>query len=157
MYLHALSTAVPPHAYSQSDCFDLLSAAAPRLGLNRRSRLTLQAVLRGDSGIDRRHFATQPVERVLGAGADELNEIFRREAPLLAGRALTAALAQAGLRADELDALLVCTCSGYLCPGVTSYVAEQLGLRTNAYLQDLVGLGCGAAIPTLRSAQAVLA
>ncbi|MFH1499194.1 MAG: 3-oxoacyl-[acyl-carrier-protein] synthase III C-terminal domain-containing protein, partial [Verrucomicrobiota bacterium] len=133
------------------------SAAAPRLGLNRRSRLTLQAVLRGDSGIDKRHFATQPVERVLGAGADELNEIFRREAPLLAGRALTAALAQAGLRADELDALLICTCSGYLCPGVTSYVAEQLGLRTNAYLQDLVGLGCGAAIPTLRSAQGVLA
>jgi len=36
-------------------------------------------------------------------------------------------------------------------------VAEQLGLRTNVFLQDLVGLGCGAAIPSLRAAQAVLA
>jgi alkylresorcinol/alkylpyrone synthase len=40
---------------------------------------------------------------------------------------------------------------------VTSYVAEQLGLRTDVFLQDLVGLGCGAAIPSLRAAQAVLA
>ena len=40
---------------------------------------------------------------------------------------------------------------------MTSYVAEQLGLRTDAFLQDLVGLGCGAAIPSLRAAEAILA
>src|SRR5690606_35807451 len=51
----------------------------------------------------------------------------------------------------------VCTCTGYLCPGVTSHVAERLGLRSDAYLADLVGLGCGAAIPTLRAAQGFLA
>jgi alkylresorcinol/alkylpyrone synthase len=56
-----------------------------------------------------------------------------------------------------VDALLICTCTGYLCPGVTSYVAEQLGLRSNVFLQDLVGLGCGAAIPTLRAASHILA
>ncbi|HEY5079068.1 MAG TPA: 3-oxoacyl-[acyl-carrier-protein] synthase III C-terminal domain-containing protein, partial [Opitutaceae bacterium] len=50
-----------------------------------------------------------------------------------------------------------CTCTGYLCPGLTSYVAEQLGLRPNAVLHDLVGLGCGAAIPTLRAASHLLA
>jgi predicted naringenin-chalcone synthase len=36
-------------------------------------------------------------------------------------------------------------------------VAEQLGFRTDAFLQDLVGLGCGAAIPSLRAAEAILA
>jgi alkylresorcinol/alkylpyrone synthase len=40
---------------------------------------------------------------------------------------------------------------------VSSYVAERLGLRSDAFLQDLVGLGCGAAIPTLRAARGVLA
>jgi alkylresorcinol/alkylpyrone synthase len=40
---------------------------------------------------------------------------------------------------------------------VTSYVAEQLGLRSDAFLQDLVGLGCGAAIPALRATEALLA
>jgi alkylresorcinol/alkylpyrone synthase len=40
---------------------------------------------------------------------------------------------------------------------VTSYVAERLGLRQDALLQDMVGLGCGAAIPTLRAASHLLA
>jgi alkylresorcinol/alkylpyrone synthase len=97
------------------------------------------------------------IERVFSLMPDELNEGFRREAPRLAARALASALAQAGLGAGQVDALLICTCTGYLCPGVTSYVAEQLGLRTEIFLQDLVGLGCGAAIPCLRAAQAVLA
>jgi len=66
-------------------------------------------------------------------------------------------MSQAKLEAEQIDALLVCTCSGYLCPGVTSYVAEDLGLRPDAYLQDLVGLGCGAAIPSMRSASHFLA
>ena len=82
---------------------------------------------------------------------------IRVEAPRLAARALDAALTQARLVAGQVDALLICTCTGYLCPGVTSYVAEQLGLRADAFLQDLVGLGCGAAIPCLRAADAMLA
>ena len=157
MYLHALATATPPTVLTQARCHELLATSDVRTRLNRRSLLTLQAVLRGESGIATRHFASTPVERVFDFTPDELNETFRREAPALGGRALTAALAQAGLRADELDALIVCTCTGYLCPGVTSYIAEQLGLRANAFLQDLVGLGCGAAIPALRAVEAVLA
>jgi alkylresorcinol/alkylpyrone synthase len=128
-----------------------------RQRLNRRSVLTLQAILSHDSGIATRHFAMPDIERVFSLTPDQLNEGFRREAPRLAARALTAALTQAGLVAGQVDALLICTCTGYLCPGVTSYVAEQLGLRTDALLQDMVGLGCGAAIPCLRAAQAVLA
>lgn len=157
MYLQALATAVPPAACTQADCWDLLSRSDAFSALSRRSRLVLQSVLRGDSGIASRAFALEPGAALFTSSADALNEAFRREAPLLAARALKTALDQAGLRADQLDALLICTCTSYLCPGVTSYVAEQLGLRPDAYLQDLVGLGCGAAIPTLRSAQGVLA
>ena len=57
----------------------------------------------------------------------------------------------------DVDALFICTCSGYLCPGVSSHVAEQTGLRHDVFLADLVGLGCGAAIPMLRAAQGFLA
>lgn len=157
MYLHALATAVPVARYTQSQSWDMIGASEAHERLSRRSRLVLQTILRGESGVAARHFAYTPIDQVFSATADQLNETFRHEAPLLASRALTRALAEAGLRADQLDALLICTCTGYLCPGVTSYVAEQLGLRPNTYLQDLVGLGCGAAIPTLRSAQGVLA
>ncbi len=157
MYLHAIATAVPPAVFTQDQCYDMLAGSGVRARLSRRSQLTLQAVLRSESGITTRHFATTPVEKVFDFTADELNEVFRREAPVLGGRALVDALTKAGIRPDELDALVVCTCTGYLCPGVTSYMAEQLRLRDNTYLQDLVGLGCGAAIPALRAVEAVLA
>ena len=157
MYLHALATALPPARFTQAECWDILQRSEARQRLNRRSGLILQAILRHESGIATRHFAMPEIERVFSLSPDELNEAFRVEAPRLAASALTSALAQAGIKPGDLDALLVCTCTGYLCPGVTSYVAEQLGLRPDAFLQDLVGLGCGAAIPSLRAAAAIVA
>ncbi len=157
MYLHAVSTAVPETVYTQRECAEMLQRSELCQRLDRRSLLTLLAVLWGDSGIVRRHFAMPDIERIFCLTPDELNEGFRREAPRLAARALEGALAQAELPPTAIDALLVCTCTGYLCPGVSSYVAERLGLRTNTFLQDFVGLGCGAAIPTLRTADALLA
>lgn len=157
MFLHALATAVPPATFTQTHCWDLVQHSGVRSRLSRRAMLTLHGILRSDHGIATRHFAVSDVGRIFDLTADELNLAFRREAPALAGRALTAACAQAGVGPGEIDALLVCTCTGYLCPGITSYVAEQLGLRANTFLQDLVGLGCGAAIPMLRAASHITA
>jgi predicted naringenin-chalcone synthase len=157
MFLHALATAVPQATFTQSDCWSIIEKSGVRSRLHRRSMLMMHTILRGDHGIERRHFAMPEIERVFDRTADELNDAFRSEAPRLAGAALTRALEKAGVKASELDALLICTCTGYLCPGLTSYVAEQLGLRENAVLTDLVGLGCGAAIPTLRAAGHLLA
>jgi alkylresorcinol/alkylpyrone synthase len=119
--------------------------------------MILRRILLGDHGIERRHFAMPDIERVFDRTPDELNQGFRGLAPALAERALPGALNAAGAEAGEVDALLVCTCTGYLCPGLTSYVAEHLGIRPDAELTDLVGLGCGAAIPMLRSAGHLLA
>jgi alkylresorcinol/alkylpyrone synthase len=157
MYLHALATAVPPATFTPPQCWDLAQRSGVRSRLSRRSMLVLHSILRSDHGIAKRHFAVADVDRIFDLSADELNHAFRREAPALAARALTAALERASLRPADIDALLVCTCTGYLCPGVTSYVSEQLGLRPNTFLQDLVGLGCGAAIPTLRAASTLAA
>jgi alkylresorcinol/alkylpyrone synthase len=158
MYLHALATASPPTSYTQAECLALASASpAVQTHLNRRSRLILSTILRGDSGVATRQFAVRDIQRIFDLDADALNEAYRQAAPALAADALRPALAQAGLAPADLDALIICTCTGYLCPGVTSYVAEKLGLRADAWLQDLVGLGCGAAIPALRATDAILA
>lgn len=157
MFLHALATAVPSATFTQPDCWGIIERSNVRTRLHKRTRLILHSVLRGDHGIATRHFAAPDIERIFDRTPDELNGIFRTEAPALSARALTQALDTAKLKPTDIDALFICTCTGYLCPGLTSYVAEQLGLRTNAFLQDLVGLGCGAAIPTLRAASHLLA
>jgi predicted naringenin-chalcone synthase len=156
MYLHALATAVPAATLTQLECWDIVQRSKVRERLKKRSMLILQTILKGDHGIATRHFAVPAIEGVFDLTSDQLNAAFRAEGPALAARALTRALEQAGLKPEELDALLICTCTGYLCPGLTSYVAELLGLRPNVFLQDLVGLGCGAAIPALRAARNVL-
>jgi len=157
MHLHALATAVPPTVLTQPQCWEIIARSRASARLSARSLSLLEAVLNKDSGIARRHFAISDIAGIFDYTPDQLNDAFRLAAPELAGRALAAALVQAGLRADQLDALIICTCTGYLCPGVSSYVAEHLGLKPNAFLQDLVGLGCGAAVPALRATQAVLA
>lgn len=158
MYLQSLATAVPPRFLTQLDCWEIakLSPAVTE-NLTRRSQLILRTVLRGDSGIAQRQFAVRDINRIFDLDTDDLNAEFRHAAPALSIRALQQALTQAQLNPRDLDALVICTCTGYLCPGVSSYVAEELGIRSDAYLQDLVGLGCGAAIPALRAVDNILA
>ena len=88
---------------------------------------------------------------------DDLHARFVKHAPLLASQAAERAMADAGLQPDQIDAILISTCTGYLCPGLTSYVTERLKLRSNVLTLDLVGQGCGAALPNLRMAEAMLA
>ena len=57
----------------------------------------------------------------------------------------------------DIDAVIISTCTGYLCPGLTSYVTERLGLPTDVLALDLVGQGCGAALPNMRTAEALIA
>jgi predicted naringenin-chalcone synthase len=157
MYLHSLATAVPAPTFTQEKCWEIVSHSPVRERLKKRSMLILQSILRGDHGIATRHFAVPEIEQVFDFTPDQLNAAFRSQGPALAASALTTALARAGVTPAEVDALFICTCTGYLCPGLTSYVAELLELRSNTFLLDLAGLGCGAAIPTLRAAQGVLA
>lgn len=153
MYLKAIAHAVPSARFSQSEVWEAFRDSPSAQRLRSRSVDLVRRVLLGDNGVDTRHFALPQIPELFEYGAETLNEGFEREAPVLALRALQNACAEAAWRPQELDALFVCTCTGYLCPGVSSHVAEQAGMRSNAYLQDLVGLGCGAALPTLESAR----
>ena len=158
MYLRSLSTAVPANSFSQAQCWQSFQTDGLLQTLRPRSGALVEKVLTGGSaGIERRNFALNEIDMIFSRGAQELNEGFEREAPVLGGSALAKALQSAGMKGTEVDALFVCTCTGYLCPGVSSHIAERLGLRADVYLADLVGLGCGAAIPMLRAAQGYLA
>jgi alkylresorcinol/alkylpyrone synthase len=158
MYLRSIASAVPPNAFTQEKSWQSMQQGELTSTLKPRSLGLVEKILTGgSSGISRRHLAVDSIESLFTRDAQQLNQDYEREAPKLAIAALEKAIAAAGIDAASLDALFICTCTGYLCPGVTSHVAEQLGLRSDVYLVDLVGLGCGAAIPTLRAAQGFLA
>ena len=62
----------------------------------------------------------------------------------------------AGSRPAQIDAVVVSTCTGYLCPGLSGYVVERLGLRADVQAYDLVGQGCAAALPNLQLGRSLL-
>ena len=156
MFITGLGTAAPPQRYRQKECWDAILNSSKYRELNSRSRALLKKVLNGDSGIATRHLALDNLDEAFELTPDALHARFSKHAPALAALAAERALADSGSQPHDIDALIISTCTGYLCPGLTSYVSERLGLRPNALMLDLVGQGCGAALPNLRTAEALL-
>jgi predicted naringenin-chalcone synthase len=158
MYLRSLATAVPPQSFTQEACWAAMQDEPLLAALKPRSRQLIEKIFTsGTSGIQRRHLALDAVSDPFSHSAEQLNQHFERQAPPLAAQALLAALGKSGHLATAVDTLFVCTCTGYLCPGISSYLAEITAMRHDVYLADLVGLGCGAALPMMRAAQGFLA
>jgi alkylresorcinol/alkylpyrone synthase len=157
MFIIGLGTATPPRRRKQRECWEALQVAEPFAGLSNRSKAILKKVLLSDNGIETRHLALDPLSEAFNLAPDALHARFARHAPALAAQAAAEALAEATLGPEGIDAVIISTCTGYLCPGLTSYVVERLGLRADVLALDLVGQGCGAALPNWRTAEALLA
>lgn len=157
MFFIGLGTAAPKTRFRQQECWESVSASPLFLQLAPRSRAILKKVLGGDNGIATRHLALNALAEVYVMEPDRLQARFAEHAPGLAVAAAQRALFDANCRAEEMDAVIISTCTGYLCPGLTSYVGEQLGLRRDVFGLDFVGQGCGAALPNFRAAESLLA
>jgi predicted naringenin-chalcone synthase len=156
MFIKGLGTAAPSHRYTQNECWLALQGSTQFSHLTPRSRAILKKVLTGQNGISTRYLALEPLQEAFETNPDALQARFVRHAPALAAAAAENALTNSGTIPRQIDAVIVSTCTGYLCPGLTSYVSERLGLSPNVLALDLVGQGCGAALPNLRMAESLL-
>jgi alkylresorcinol/alkylpyrone synthase len=156
MFLTGLATAVPPYRFTQAQCWAAIQKAPQFPQLNARARTILKKVLASENSVATRHFALSNLADVFSLTPDALHARFEEHAPILATQSAERALDAARITPADVDAVIVSTCTGYLCPGLTSYVGERLGLRSDVQALDLVGQGCGAALPNLRTAQALL-
>jgi predicted naringenin-chalcone synthase len=59
---------------------------------------------------------------------------------------------QAGVRPEEVECALVCSCTGYLCPDLATILVKELKLSRRVQRGALLGLGCAGALPTLQRA-----
>ena len=147
MKLVSLASHFPDQSFTQEECLAEMRRAPFWNNLRDRSRQILENVFGSDTGIKKRHFAIDDLREVWGRNAEELNHHYEATAPVIGAGAVLKALNKAGLEADDIDVLLVSSCTGYLCPGISGYVAERLGCKETIHTQDVTGHGCGAAIP----------
>lgn len=149
-YIASVAVETPPCSIGQEEAGRfLMEHYAARIST--RSLALLQKVFSHPS-IKQRNYAFERPECLIDEDPDSRIERFSQWALELSAKAARKALFKAGLAESDVSAIVLNTCTGYICPGVSTYLLEKLGLspRTRAY--DLVGSGCGGAVPNLEVA-----
>lgn len=151
--IRSLTTANPTRYVTGLEAYEFLVTHFPTTVDERElyRRLLLEGPIRG------RYMGVDCDEQFCQVSSDQQLARFQKFGAALASRAAQDAIAAAGLRPGDVGGLVVNTCTGYLCPGLSSYVAEALALDPSVKTADLAGMGCGAAIPNLQSGAGLLA
>jgi predicted naringenin-chalcone synthase len=144
----AIGTALPPRRFTQTD---VLNWGLDHVHVSKQTQALYARVL-GDDSVEARHFAVDDLGEILETDHERILSRFERWGATLSTSALHQALDRAGAAATDVDFLAVTTCTGYLCPGISSHVLERAGLRPDVRCADLTGMGCGAAVPALERA-----
>lgn len=103
-----------------------------------------------NSGVVTRHGVINPVvEDPSGWPTSVRMERFLAEAMPLGKDAISTALGRAGIDAGEVGLLVVCSCTGYVTPGLDILLARDLGMAPDARRVFVGHMGCYAALPGL--------
>src|SRR5262249_39957509 len=143
--LLSLSTAVPTHAYLQKD---ILSAAWEHFG-PRFPDFERLATIFANTGITKRHSVKPFYWYLEPRGWPERTAAFLEGAETLFVDAAQKALAEAHLKADEIDAVVTVCSTGIATPSLEARVAQQLGLRSDVMRVPVFGLGCAGGVSGL--------
>ncbi len=144
-----VATANPPLKLSQEDILQRILKADCR---SRKEKKLYQHFL-SEPSIESRYIGIdKEPESLFSETQDEAILRFQDHATRIGTEAVKKLLDQTGLRPDDIDGIVIATCTGYLCPGLTSYISQAVGLREDIHAVDLVGIGCGAALPAMKSA-----
>lgn len=146
--LRAVATAHPPLYVTQAEAFRVFTE---RFALTEGERELYRKVLL-EGPVRGRYVGLHTMAEAVEEDQDNLVARFREFGRSTAAAAAERALRQAGVKPSEVAALVVNTCTGYLCPGLSSYIAESLGLPNTVRPLDIMGMGCGAALPNLEAA-----
>lgn len=165
VYLHGVATAVPDTAYPQSAALDVMKAW---VGGDRRTDHLLHRIYR-HSGIECRHsvvtdfapggprgFFLDPGSGAFRRpGTAERNARYAAEALTLFPRVAARALEQAGgISPQDVTHVITVSCTGFVAPGPDLAIVRELDLSPSTERYHIGFMGCYAAFPALRMAQA---
>lgn len=154
IHIASIACVVPPLSVDQPFALELLKKIYGTR-LTPRSLGLIRAVFSHPS-IRKRHFALEDPALVVDESPDQRIERFTEKSIELSSQAIIKALEQADVSIAEVRTLVVNTCTGYICPGISTYLIERLGFSRSTRVYDLVGSGCGGAIPNLQLAESLL-
>ncbi|WP_272009981.1 type III polyketide synthase [Roseovarius sp. ZX-A-9] len=151
VYLHSLSTALPPHCLSQSDVRERASVIFgdkyPQFG---RLSKTFET-----AGIDKR-YSVVPIDWFSeDHGWADRNAAFIVGAKAMFIDAAQLALANAGWEGSDVDCVVTVCSTGIATPTLDAQVFSEMGFREDIMRVPLFGLGCAGGVSGLSVAQSI--
>jgi polyketide synthase Type III len=136
--LVGVGTATPSTYYTQQELLDRFQVRDERI----RSLFL-------NGSIEGRYLILPPPAPDGWLAAETQGQLLRKhrvEGTALAAAALAAALKKAGRSVDAVRYLCCVSSTGWLTPGLSTLVADQLGLADRCGRLDVVGMGCNAGL-----------
>jgi len=106
----------------------------------------LELILRliRNTGVSTRHLVL-PLDRALGhPGIEARTELHHKAAQDMLPPVIEQALANAGLKAKNIDAIIYVSCTGFAMPSMTAWLINNLGFRLDTRQLPIAQLGCAA-------------
>jgi alkylresorcinol/alkylpyrone synthase len=132
------ATAVPAHAFTQSEIAGILPDMFPLQG----PELDELRASYARFAVDRRYsvlpLARFPERRPLAQSSD----IYREHAVALGRRVAALGLERAGIGARDVDLLITVSCTGFIIPPLDAHLVNALGLRPDVRRLPITKLGC---------------
>ena len=138
MHILATSTAFPPHYYSQREFLDAL---LPYWGADAKIASIIER-LHLRTGVDGRYFARPLTDYLALDTWGKNNNVWIEVALDLGERAITCALKQAGLHANQIGAIFFVSVTGIASPSVDARLVNRMHLSPNLRRNPIFGLGC---------------
>ncbi|HEY0452165.1 type III polyketide synthase [Actinophytocola sp.] len=109
-----------------------------------KPQLPLALRLIQNTGVLTRH-VVQPLEETLRhPGFEERNRVYEVESKKLCPEVVEQALANAGITAQDVDAVIYVSCTGFLMPSLTAWLINTMGFRSDTRQIPIAQLGCAA-------------
>lgn len=136
--LAGISSALPPHRYSQRTITESFARLCATTDKERRLLERFHAA----TCVDYRHLAIPLDDYAQLDGFGQTNDIFIDTALDLAERAARGALDRAGLDPRDVDMVLSTSITGLATPSIEARLAGRLGMRSDVKRLPIFGLGC---------------
>lgn len=162
VYLHHLETLLPETAYTQARAREVMS----RLSQQRFTQRVIQQIYR-QSGIDTRFSVIpdfqedhpgglffEPGQGLRSPSTKVRNDLYTEQARVMYPMLAKKVLAGSSFSPAEVTHLVTVSCTGFYAPGPDYDIIKQLALRPGIERYHLGYMGCYAAFPALRMADA---
>jgi len=109
-----------------------------------KPQLPLALRLIQNTGVRKRHIV-QPIEKTLNhPGFEERNRTYELESKKRCPEVIEQALANACVTAEDIDAIIYVSCTGFLMPSLTAWLINTMGFRSDTRQVPIAQLGCAA-------------